>query len=184
MSKIFRVYDYHSNLDLKQTQEAIKLLKDSFEEFLASELSLTRVSAPLFVLSKSGLNDNLSGVERPVSFKVHDIKEEEAEVVHSLAKWKRMALGEYGFNQGEGLYTDMNAIRRDEELDNIHSLYVDQWDWELVISKEERSIEKLKSIVKKIYNAFKRTEALILTRYPEVLPQLPRRNVFYYISRT
>ena len=178
MSKFLQTYDYQDYLTLKETQEAIKLLKDSFEEFLSSELSLTRVSAPLFVLAKSGLNDNLNGVETPVSFKIPDIANENAEIVHSLAKWKRMALMEYNFNVGEGLYTDMNAVRKDEELDNIHSIYVDQWDWELVIDKNERDVKKLKNIVKKIYNVFKKTEQLVITRFPKLLPQLPQDILF------
>src|SRR5690606_24397494 len=131
-----------------------------FERQLADELNLTRVSAPLFVRPETGLNDNLSGVERPVSFDVKAIGGT-AEIVHSLAKWKRFALKRYGFHVGEGLYTDMNAIRRDEELDNLHSIYVDQWDWEKVISKEERNMDTLKATVKKIYKVFKRTEKYI-----------------------
>lgn len=178
MSKVFKTYEYQDCLTLKQTQEAIKLLKDSFEEFLASELSLTRVSAPLFVLSSSGLNDNLNGFESPVSFGISDYNNEKAEIVHSLAKWKRMALGEYGFKVNEGLYTDMNAIRREEELDNIHSIYVDQWDWELVINKEDRKREKLEEIVTKIYNVFKRAEQMVVTRFPKLEAQLPQEITF------
>lgn len=178
MSKFLKTNDYQNYLSLKETQEGIKLLKDSFEEFLSSELSLTRVSAPLFVLTKSGLNDNLNGVEIPVSFNIPDIKEERAEIVHSLAKWKRIALKKYEFIAGEGLYTDMNAIRKDEELDNIHSIYVDQWDWEMIITKEERNVEKLKNIVNKAYNAFKRTEQLVIKRFPKLIPQLPEQIFF------
>jgi aspartate--ammonia ligase len=151
---------YSTNLGLKETDVAIKKLKDYFEKRLSEELNLTRVSAPLFVKKETGFNDNLNGVERPVSF---DMKAMDGvvEVVHSLAKWKRMALYRYGFNPGEGLYTDMNAIRRDEDLDNLHSIYVDQWDWEKVIKKEDRTVDMLKSIVKSIYKVFRDTEAYI-----------------------
>lgn len=141
-----------------------------FENALAEELNLTRVSAPLFVRPESGLNDNLSGVERPVSFDARYIDNATVEIVQSLAKWKRMALSRYGFSLGEGLYTDMNAIRRDEDPDNLHSIYVDQWDWELIISKEERNMETLKNCVEQIYNVFKRTEDYIVSEYP-VLPR-------------
>ena len=144
------------NLSLLETQEAIKDCKDAFIDALAKELFLSRVSAPLFVLKDSGLNDNLNGVERPVTF---DIKESGkiAEVVHSLAKWKRFALKKYSFEMGKGLYTDMNAIRRDEIVDNIHSLYVDQWDWEKVISKKDRNLDYLKNTVRSIYKVIKST---------------------------
>ncbi len=155
---------YQSQLNLIQTEIAIKTIKDNFEKFLAGNLNLTRVSAPLFVLNDTGLNDNLNGVERPVSF---DIKQtgKTAEVVHSLAKWKRYALHYYGFEVDSGLYTDMNAIRRDEECDEIHSLYVDQWDWERVISEEERNLAFLKEIVGKIYNAIYSTANIIESTY-------------------
>ena len=152
---------YHSPLTIRETEVAIKEVKDHFERALAKNLHLTRVSAPLFVRPESGLNDNLNGVERPVSF---DIKEQDgsvAEIVHSLAKWKRYALKNYNFHSGEGLYTDMSAIRRDEDTDNIHSLYVDQWDWEKVISKEERNTETLQYTVRKVYRALKDTEEYI-----------------------
>ena len=128
--------NYHSPLTIRETEVAIKEVKDHFERSLAKSLHLTRVSAPLFVRPESGLNDNLNGIERPVSFGVKEQNDKEVEIVHSLAKWKRYALKRYGFHSGEGLYTDMSAIRRDEETDNIHSIYVDQWDWEKVISKE------------------------------------------------
>ena len=131
---------YKPALDLKETQIAIKKVKDCFQRELATQLNLHRVTAPLFVRPESGLNDNLNGVERPVAFGIKEQNDKEVEVVHSLAKWKRMALGRYGFNVGEGLYTDMNAIRRDEDTDNIHSIYVDQWDWEKVITKEMRNV--------------------------------------------
>ncbi len=143
--------DYKPDLNLHDTQVAIKTVKDCFQELLAERLNLTRVSAPLFVDPDSGLNDNLNGVERPVAF---DIKEQDgkiAEIVHSLAKWKRYALDKYGFQPGEGLYTDMSAIRQDEETDNIHSIYVDQWDWEKIITKEERNLETLKETVRTVY---------------------------------
>ena len=168
---------YKSLLNLKDTQIAIKMTKDYFETNLARELHLIRVSAPLFVDPETGLNDNLSGVERPVSF---DIKEtgKNLEIVHSLAKWKRYALKYYGFNSGEGLYTDMNAIRRDEETDNLHSIYVDQWDWEKVISFEDRNLSTLKHTVKKIYNVFKMTEKYINSIFPQITEQLPEEITF------
>lgn len=174
MSKLTVPAGYKPALSIKETQNAIKYIKDHFERQLAKQLNLTRVSAPLFVRPESGLNDNLNGVERPVSFDIKDMGGAEVEVVHSLAKWKRMALKSYGFDYGEGLYTDMTAIRRDEELDNIHSIYVDQWDWEKVIKKDERTIEKLKSFVRKIYQALKDTEHYIADKYPyigEILPE-------------
>ena len=164
---------YHSPLTIRETEVAIKEVKDHFERALAKNLHLTRVSAPLFVRPESGLNDNLNGVERPVSF---DIKEQDgsvAEIVHSLAKWKRYALKNYNFHSGEGLYTDMSAIRRDEDTDNIHSLYVDQWDWEKVISKEERNTETLQYTVRKVYQALKDTEEYISRRYNYIDPLLP-----------
>ena len=147
MSNITKPNGYKSGLDIRMTEIAIKQIKDFFEDELARELKLTRVSAPLFVKPETGLNDNLNGVERPVAFDVKGIDGDQVEVVHSLAKWKRMALKRYGFSSGEGLYTDMNAIRRDEDLDNLHSVYVDQWDWEKIIDKSQRTEETLKSIV-------------------------------------
>ena len=164
---------YHSPRTIRETEVAIKEVKDHFERALAKNLHLTRVSAPLFVRPESGLNDNLNGVERPVSF---DIKEQDgsvAEIVHSLAKWKRYALKNYNFHSGEGLYTDMSAIRRDEDTDNIHSLYVDQWDWEKVISKEERNMETLEYTVGKVYSALKETEAYMARRYNYIEEFLP-----------
>lgn len=169
---------YHSSLDLRRTEIAIKKLKDYFERELAYKLNLTRVSAPLFVRRSTGLNDNLNGVERPVAFDALDVKEDEIQVVHSLAKWKRMALYRYGFNPGEGLYTDMNAIRRDETLDNLHSMYVDQWDWEKVIRKEDRNIETIKSVVEDIYEVFKGTEEFVNSKYPEIDKILPEKITF------
>jgi aspartate--ammonia ligase len=160
------------------TEVAIKQTKDFFENELAKELNLTRVSAPLFVKPETGLNDNLNGVERPVAFDVKGIGGDTVEVVHSLAKWKRMALKRYGFSAGEGLYTDMNAIRRDEDLDNLHSVYVDQWDWEKIIEKSQRTEETLKTIVNKIYSVFKRTEAHLTALYPELDKMLPEEIFF------
>ncbi|KOA19597.1 aspartate--ammonia ligase [Clostridium homopropionicum DSM 5847] len=169
---------YCSSLDLRRTEIAIKKLKDYFERELAYKLNLTRVSAPLFVKRSTGLNDNLNGVERPVAFDALDVRGDEIQVVHSLAKWKRMALYRYGFNPGEGLYTDMNAIRRDETLDNLHSMYVDQWDWEKVIRKEDRNIETIKSVVEDIYEVFKGTEEFVNSKYPEIDKILPKKITF------
>ncbi len=169
---------YRSNHSIKETEIAIKDVKDYFERALAKELNLTRVSAPLFVKPESGLNDNLNGVERPVTFGIKEQGDAPAEIVHSLAKWKRMALQKYGFSHGEGLYTDMSAIRRDEVTDNIHSIYVDQWDWERIITKEERTVETLKAIVRKVYEALKNTEVFINARYPEIKKVLPSEISF------
>ena len=146
---------YDPRLDVRQTQEAIKYIRDTFQKEFGKELNLERISAPLFVEKSSGLNDDLNGVERKVSFDLGDVPGEEMEVVQSLAKWKRMALKRYGFLPGEGLYTNMNAIRRDEELDNLHSCYVDQWDWEKVITKEQRTVETLQSVVRQIFKVIK-----------------------------
>ena len=162
---------YKSALDVKETQVAIKKVKDFFERNLAKALNLTRVSAPLFVDSTSGLNDDLNGTERAVRFDLHSGAN--LEIVHSLAKWKRMALKDYGFNVGEGLYTDMVAIRRDEELDNIHSMYVDQWDWEKIISKEQRNEKTLKEAVRAIYKSLKDTENYIAGEYDYIGSMLP-----------
>jgi len=166
--------NYQSLLSVRDTEIAIKKLKDHFERKLAEVLNLTRVSAPLFVDKDSGLNDNLNGVERPVGFDIKAIKGINIEIVQSLAKWKRLALSQYEFEQGEGLYTDMNAIRRDEDLDNLHSIYVDQWDWEKVIAKSERNINKLKTIVMDIYKVFKETEQYLHNLYPQIEPILPK----------
>lgn len=170
--------NYEPSLTLRETEVSIKQLKDFFEQELARALYLTRVSAPLFVKPESGLNDNLNGVERPVSFDLRGVSGETVEIVHSLAKWKRMALKRYGFEPGEGIYTDMNAIRRDEDLDNLHSVYVDQWDWEKIIQKEERTENTLKDIVTKIFTVFKRTEDYICDRYPQLLRFLPEEIYF------
>ena len=156
---------YKSELNLHDTQIAIKTVKDFFQNLLALRLNLTRVSAPLFVDPESGLNDNLNGVERPVSFGIKEQNEKQAEIVHSLAKWKRYALKKYGFSYGEGIYTDMNAIRRDEDTDNIHSIFVDQWDWEKVIKKEERNIETLKETVRTVYKCLRKTEKYMAIQY-------------------
>ena len=167
---------YTSILNLRQTEVAIKKIKDFFERDLAIELNLTRVSAPLFVTPESGLNDNLNGVERPVSFDVRSGSS--FEIVHSLAKWKRMALSLYGFEAGEGLYTDMNAIRRDETLDNMHSMFVDQWDWEKVIRREDRTVETLKRTVRRIYSVLRHTETYIAYDYDFIGRQLPEEIFF------
>lgn len=164
---------YSSPLELIENEAAIKFIKDRFESELAAALNLQRVSAPLFVRPETGLNDNLNGVERAVTFDVPSIGGNICEIVHSLAKWKRMALGKYGFEKGMGLYTDMNAIRRDEETDNIHSMYVDQWDWEKVIDKSERNTETLKNTVQKIYSAVKKTQDAVCEKYPVIKNYLP-----------
>jgi aspartate--ammonia ligase len=178
MSNIYSVKDYEPTLGIRETEVAIKVIKDLFESQLAKSLNLTRVSAPLFVSKETGLNDNLNGVERPVAFDALSIKDAEMEIVQSLAKWKRLALKRYGFSTGEGLYTDMNAIRRDEELDNIHSIYVDQWDWEKILLHKDRTIETLKDIVKSIYNVFLDTEAHVAKHYPQFAPSLPKEIFF------
>lgn len=170
--------DYNSKLDIKQTEIAIKQLKDFFQINLAKILNLTRVSAPLFVFPNTGINDNLSGIERPVSFDVKSINYKQVEIVHSLAKWKRWALKRYDFKLGEGLYTDMNAIRRDEDLDNIHSIYVDQWDWEVILNKADRNINTLKDVVNKIFNIFKLSEDYICDLYPQLERFLPESITF------
>ena len=178
MGKITIPEGYHSTLSIKDTEKAIKRVKDFFERELATQLNLKRVSAPLFVFPESGLNDNLNGIERPVKFGIKELEDKEVEIVHSLAKWKRLALKKYGFTNGEGLYTDMNAIRRDEETDNIHSIFVDQWDWEKIITKEERTIDKLKEIVKSVYEALRVTEKYIANRYHYVESFLPEEITF------
>ena len=178
MSKIYIPEGYKSPQPIKETEIAIKEVKDYFERALASALNLTRVSAPLFVKPESGLNDNLNGVERPVTFGIKEQDDAEVEIVHSLAKWKRLALREYGFEVGEGLYTDMTAIRRDEETDNIHSIYVDQWDWERIIDKSERNEGTLKETVFRIYMAIKQTEYYICGKYHFMDPFLPNEITF------
>jgi aspartate--ammonia ligase len=171
---------YQAEIDIKETEIGIKYCKDFFERELAKQLNLTRVSAPLFVKPETGLNDNLNGVERPVSFGVKEQGDAVVEIVHSLAKWKRLALKRYGFSRGEGLYTDMSAIRRDEETDNIHSIYVDQWDWEKIIDKSERNIDTLKSVVRKVYTALKNTEKYMASQYDYIKEILPEEISFVY----
>ncbi len=178
MNDLFIPSNYSPKLNLRDTEIAIKKVKDFFENALAHELNLTRVSAPLFVKPETGLNDNLNGVERPVGFDVKAVDSCECEIVQSLAKWKRMALKKYGFNPGEGLYTDMNAIRRDEDLDNLHSIYVDQWDWEKIIPKEERTMKTLQEIVNRIYKVFLETEEYICNLYPVLEKSLPKEIHF------
>ena len=172
--------DYSSILDVNQTEQAIKLVKDFFQINLASELRLRRVTAPLFVRKGTGINDDLNGVERPVSFPMKEMNDQQAEIVQSLAKWKRMALADLNMPVGYGIYTDMNAIRPDEELTNIHSLYVDQWDWERVIRPEDRNVDFLRKIVRQIYSAVVRTENLVHDYYPEIVPQLPDEITFLH----
>ena len=170
--------NYDPHLDVRKTQEAIKYIRDTFQKEFGKEMNLERISAPLFVTKGSGLNDNLNGVERPVRFDIPGIGDEDVEVVQSLAKWKRMALRDYGFLPGEGLYTNMNAIRRDEELDNLHSCYVDQWDWEKVIKKEERTEETLKNTVRTIFKVIKHMEHEVWYKYPEAVKHLPEDVTF------
>ena len=172
--------NYKSHLNIRYTQHALKKVKDFFERDLAVQLNLTRVSAPVFVDAASGLNDNLNGTERPVSFSIRD--EGKYEIVHSLAKWKRMALKQYGFEVGEGLYTDMTAIRRDEDTDNLHSIYVDQWDWEKIITKEDRCEETLRRTVEYIYEALRHTENYIANDYDFIGRLLPEKITFVYSS--
>ena len=182
MAKLCIPKDYKSDLNLYETQVAIKTVKDFFQTMLAERLQLLRVSAPLFVDPASGLNDNLNGVERPVTFDIKYQNAREAEIVHSLAKWKRYALKKYGFHAGEGLYTDMNAIRRDEEPDNIHSIYVDQWDWEKIITKEERNIETLKSTVRILYKILRKTEKYMSIQYDYIEELLPH-DIFFVTTK-
>lgn len=171
---------YKRKLLPETTEVAIKMIKDEFQTRLAEELNLRRVTAPLFVLSGTGINDDLNGVERPVNFPVKALGERRAEVVHSLAKWKRMKLGAYGIAPGYGLYTDMNAIRADEELDNLHSLYVDQWDWEKSINESDRNLDYLKATVRKIYAALRETEKAVYKRFPHITPRLPEEITFIH----
>ena len=171
---------YKAYLNLRETEKAIKYIKDLFQSNFSKELNLERVSAPMMVLSETGINDHLSGVEKPITFSIKDIRKD-AEIVQSLAKWKRMALKDYGYRQGEGLYTDMNALRPDESLDNLHSIYVDQWDWERIINEEERNIQFLKRIVKKIYQVIRDKEKEICQAYPQLPPpHLPDEIYFIH----
>ena len=172
------VKGYQSLLGGRETERAIKLVRDCFQKELVNSLNLQRISAPLFVRPETGLNDNLNGVERPVSFDVPALGGAKCEIVHSLAKWKRMTLGRYGFLPGEGLYTDMNAIRRDEEFDNLHSMYVDQWDWCRVIEKKDRNLKTLKETVRTIYEAIKNTQKEICREFPSLPNYLPEEISF------
>ena len=171
---------YDPKLSVRETQEAIKYIRDTFQKEIGKEMNLERISAPLFLEKSTGLNDDLNGVERKVSFDTAAMPGDEIEVVQSLAKWKRMALGRYGFLPGEGLYTNMNAIRRDEELDNLHSVYVDQWDWEKVITKEERTEETLKKTVRTIFKVIKHMEHEVWYKYPQAVYRLP--DDIYFID--
>ena len=200
MSQVIKPVDYQRLLDMRQTEQGIKLIKEFFQQNLSTELRLRRVTAPLFVLQGLGINDDLNGVERAVTFPIKDLGDARAEVVHSLAKWKRLTLAEYEVEPGYGIYTDMNAIRADEELDNLHSLYVDQWDWEAVIRREDRTLALyvdqwdweavirredrtlafLKNIVARIYAAIRRTEYLVCESYPQIKPFLPETIHFVH----
>lgn len=182
MEKFIIPKDYHSELNLHDTQIAIKTVKDFFQNLLSQRLNLSRVSAPLFVDPDSGLNDNLNGVERPVTFDIKEQNGGEAEVVQSLAKWKRYALKKYGFSYGEGLYTDMNAIRRDEITDNIHSIFVDQWDWEKIIKKDERTIATLMDTVKVVYKCLRKTEKYMAIQYDYIEEILPH-DIFFVTTQ-
>ena len=182
MEKFIIPKDYHSELNLHDTQIAIKTVKDFFQNLLSQRLNLSRVSAPLFVDPDSGLNDNLNGVERPVTFDIKEQNGREAEVVQSLAKWKRYALKKYGFSYGEGLYTDMNAIRRDEITDNIHSIFVDQWDWEKIIKKDERTIATLMDTVKIVYKCLRKTEKYMTIQYDYIEEILPH-DIFFVTTQ-
>lgn len=182
MENLIIPQDYHPHLNLHDTQIAIKTVKDFFQNLLSLELNLTRVTAPLFVDPTSGLNDNLNGVERPVSFTIRDQQDRTAEVVHSLAKWKRFALQKYGFAAGEGLYTDMNAIRRDETADNIHSIFVDQWDWEKIILREDRNMDTLQKIVRTVYRCLRKTEKYMAIQYDYIEEILPK-DIFFITTQ-
>ena len=174
--------DYHNILgNIENTEKAIKALKDMFQDNLSAQLALLRVTAPMVVLSGTGMNDDLNGVEKPVSFAVKGVGDSQAEVVHSLAKWKRMKLAQMNTPVGRGIYTDMNALRPEEELDNIHSIYVDQWDWEKVISGEQRTLSFLKSMVRRIYEAIKVTENKLYVEFPQIEPMLPE-DIFFIHS--
>ena len=182
MEKFIIPKDYHSELNLHDTQIAIKTVKDFFQNLLSQRLNLSRVSAPLFVDPDSGLNDNLNGVERPVTFDIKEQNGREAEVVQSLAKWKRYALKKYGFSYGEGLYTDMNDIRRDETTDNIHSIFVDQWDWEKIIKKDERTLATLMDTVKIVYKCLRKTEKYMAIQYDYIEEILPH-DIFFVTTQ-
>ena len=171
---------YRSLLDQQMTERAIKFVKDTFERELSGELKLSRVTSTLFVKANSGINDDLNGIERPVRFNVGNMNDTPMEIVQSLAKWKRMALADHGYQAGTGLYTDMNAIRPDDDIDNIHSIYVDQWDWERVMDEGERNLDFLKKMVTKIYEAIKRTEFLVAEYYPSCAQSLPKEIKFIH----
>lgn len=178
MYKLKLADGYISSINLRRTEKAIKLVKDSFEKVFAAEFCLERISAPMFVASKSGINDDLNGVERAVKFDIKEIDGVNAEIVHSLAKWKRLALFNYGFGVGEGLYTDMNAIRRDDDIDNIHSIYVDQWDWEIVIDKAHRKIEFLQEMVRRIVSAIVDVQDIVKEQFGSLTTDLCREVTF------
>ena len=180
MSKLIHPAHYEQLLDVHKTEQGIKLIKDFFQQNLSTELRLRRVTAPLFVMQGLGINDDLNGVERPVTFPIKDLDNQRAEVVHSLAKWKRLTLADYHIAPGYGIYTDMNAIRADEELDNLHSLYVDQWDWEAVIRSEDRTLHFLMDVVERIYAAIRRTEFLVCETYDSIRPFLPEKIHFVH----
>ena len=176
--------DYKNLLgSTEQTEKAIKAVKDMFQLNLSAQLALLRVTAPMMVLSGTGINDDLNGVERPVRFPVKSMGDRQAEVVHSLAKWKRLKLAELGIAPGRGIYTDMNALRPDEDLDNIHSIYVDQWDWEKVIRKEDRTLDCLKKTVRRIYEAVKVTENKLYVEFPQLVPELPEEIFFIHAEQ-
>ena len=178
MSSIIIPKNYDPKYGIMETEIAIKVVKDCFEKELSKALDLTRISAPMFVRKAAGINDNLNGVERPVAFEMKEMPDVTLEIVHSLAKWKRIALKQYGVEAGKGIYTDMNAIRRDEDLDNTHSIYVDQWDWEKVISKEDRNLDFLKNTVKKIYQVFLNTEKELTDKFNKFEKFLPKEVTF------
>ncbi len=180
MSKLIIPEGYKSHLNLRQTELGIKQIKDFFQLNLSSELQLRRVTAPLFVLKGTGINDDLTNGDRAVTFPIKDLGEKPAEIVHSLAKWKRLTLADLQIEEGFGIYTDMNAIRADEEMDNTHSIYVDQWDWERVISEKDRTISFLQEIVTNIYNAIRRTEYMAYEMYPALKPRLPKNIHFIH----
>ena len=180
MSKLYKITNYKPLLNPQETEQGIKKIKDFFQQNLSTGLKLRRVTGPLFVLKGTGINDDLNGVERAVTFPIKDLGDQRAEVVHSLAKWKRLTLAEYDIQPGYGIYTDMNAIRADEELDNLHSLYVDQWDWERVITADQRNIGFLEAIVRDIYAAMLRTEFMVCEAYPQIKPFLPSEIFFIH----
>ncbi len=180
MGYLIKPAGYKTLLNPAQTEIGIKKIKEFFQQNLSSELRLRRVTAPLFVLKGMGINDDLNGVERAVTFPIKDLNDSQAEIVHSLAKWKRLTLADYEIEEGYGIYTDMNAIRSDEELGNLHSLYVDQWDWELVMNPAQRNVAYLKEVVQRIYAAMIRTEYLVYEMFPQIRPTLPRQIHFIH----